>query len=153
IYGIVVQKRPNYGVFIWRRARRLYPVFLVVFCLYSVLSFLFPSQSKWPRSTEEALLYLGANLLMLPGMTRIPAMITVAWSLSYEWFYYLTLPLVVSVFYLRRWKDWQRIGFFLFLSLAHCIFWSFRLVGEIRLILFAAGIVLWELANKEKVLH
>jgi hypothetical protein len=29
-------------------------------------------------------MYIGANLLMLPGMTTIPAIITVSWSLSYE---------------------------------------------------------------------
>ena len=29
---------------------------------------------------------------MLPGLLPIKPIITVAWSLSYEWFFYLTLP-------------------------------------------------------------
>jgi len=149
IYGIVIEKHPKYRIFIWRRALRLYPVFLAVLSLYLGLSLLFPAESKLPHSISEKLVYVGGNLLMLPGMTRIPAMITVAWSLSYEWFFYLTLPLLVGVLGLRRWSSWQRVGFFLFLPAAYCVLWSLGLVGEIRLILFAAGIVLWELVDRQ----
>jgi peptidoglycan/LPS O-acetylase OafA/YrhL len=64
---------------------------------------------------------ISGNLLMLPGMTRIPAIITVSWSLSYEWFFYLTLPLVIAVFRLRRWNTWQRVAFFVLLAVAECV--------------------------------
>ena len=30
IYGIVLKKHPSYGDFLWRRIRRLYPVFVLV---------------------------------------------------------------------------------------------------------------------------
>jgi len=149
IYRIVIEKHPKYRTFIWRRALRLYPVFLVVLGVYVGLSLLFPAESKLPHSILERVLFVGGNLLMLPGMTRMPAMITVAWSLSYEWFFYLTLPLLVAALGLRRWSSWQRIAFFLFLPLAYCVLWSLGLVGEIRLILFAAGIVLWELVDRQ----
>jgi exopolysaccharide production protein ExoZ len=93
-------------------------------------------------------MFIGANLLMLPGMTSIPAIITVSWSLSYEWFFYLTIPLVVAVFRLRRWMAWQRMAFFISLVIAEYTLWSFGMSGHVRLILFASGIILWELVNK-----
>jgi peptidoglycan/LPS O-acetylase OafA/YrhL len=121
IYGIVFKKHPSYRKFIWQRIRRLYPVFLVVLSLYLVLSIAFPSYSKLPDSLPQALMNISGNLLMLPGMTRIPAIITVSWSLSYEWFFYLTLPLVIAVFRLRRWNTWQRVAFFVLLAVAECV--------------------------------
>jgi len=148
IYGIVIQKQPSYWNFIWRRMRRLYPVFLAVLSLYLLLSVAFPSHSKLPGSSSQALMYVGANLLMLPGMTTIPAIITVSWSLSYEWFFYLTLPLVVTVFALRRWTAWWRIAFFILLAIAECILSWLRISGHVRLILFASGIILWELVDQ-----
>lgn len=147
IYGIVLKKHPSYRNFLWRRIRRLYPVFLLVLILYLVLSNAFPSISKLPGSFLQAFLYINANLLMLPGMTTIPAIITVSWSLSYEWFFYLTLPLVISVLGLRRWIAWQRVAFFALLAIAEFVLCSLGMSSHIRLTLFAAGIILWELVD------
>jgi len=153
IYGIIIGKHPSYSTFLRRRVRRLYPVFVVVLGVCVALSLVFPAQSRLPRSISQAVVYIGANLLMLPGMTRIPPIITVAWSLSYEWFFYLTVPLLVAVLDLRRWSNRQRIVFFLLLPLAYTALWLLGLTGNIRLILFAAGIVLWELVDQDVPRH
>lgn len=149
IYGIIIRKHPAYSTFLRRRVRRLYPVFVVVLGMYVALSLLFQAQSKLPRSISQAVVYIGANLLMLPGMTRIPAIITVAWSLSYEWFFYVTVPLLVAALDLRRWSSRRRIVLFLLLPLAYTALWLLGLTGNVRMILFAAGIVLWELVDQE----
>jgi exopolysaccharide production protein ExoZ len=148
IYGIVMKQHPSYLSFIWRRIRRLYPVFLLVLSLYLGLSIAFPSNSRLPASFPRALMYIGANLLMLPGMTAIPAIITVSWSLSYEWFFYLTIPFVIAIFRLRSWMAWQRVAFFILLAIVECVLWLLGMSGHIRLILFASGIILWELVDE-----
>ena len=66
-----------------RRVQRIYPVFLVVFAIYIMLSFIFPSESKLPEGYVEIVKYILQNLLLLPGVFNIEPLITVAWSLSY----------------------------------------------------------------------
>ena len=143
IYGIILEKHPKWSTFVYRRARRLYPVFLAVFALYLALSFLVPAESKLPHSAPAAIAYIGANLLMLPGMVpNIVPMITQAWSLSYEWFFYLSLPMLVAVVGMRRWSRAGRVTFFLLLPAVYCLPFLHR--ADARLMLFAAGILLWE---------
>jgi exopolysaccharide production protein ExoZ len=84
IYGTLISKPRNFFSFMKRRVWRIYPVFLVVFAIYFVLSFVFPSESKIPNSLTGGAIYLLQNLLLLPGVFSIPPMIFVAWSLSYE---------------------------------------------------------------------
>jgi peptidoglycan/LPS O-acetylase OafA/YrhL len=148
IYGIVLRGRSTFGEYFINRVRRLYPAFLVGLTIYVILSYVFPNMSKLPGSIRPALLYLAANLAMLPGMTSIVPIMNVAWSLSYEWFFYLSLPALVWVLGLRRWKSWQRIAFFLLLAAAQFYFRSIGGVDHTRLIMFVSGIILWELVKK-----
>jgi len=145
IYGIVFNGKQTYGQFLLRRVRRLYPVFLGVLLLYLALSLAFPLESKLPNSVPAALIYVAANALFLPGMTRIAPIIVVAWSLSYQWLFYLLIPLVISGLGLRRWRSWQRIMFFLLFALTACLLRGWIIPGHQRLVLFASGMVLWAL--------
>jgi peptidoglycan/LPS O-acetylase OafA/YrhL len=147
MYGIVLRGRSNFGEYLKNRVRRLYPAFLVCLTIYVILSFFYPSVSKLPASFGPALLYLAANLAMLPGMTSIVPLMNVAWSLSYEWFFYLSLPALVWALRLRRWKSWQRIVFFLLLAMAHVYFSTIGAIDWVRLIMFISGIILWELVK------
>ena len=147
IYGIVFNGKQTYGQFLLRRVRRLYPVFLGVLLLYLALSLAFPLESKLPNSVPAALIYVAANALFLPGMTRIAPIIVVAWSLSYQWLFYLLIPLVISGLGLRRWRSWQRIMFFLLFALTVCLLRGWIIPGHQRLVLFASGMVLWERVN------
>jgi exopolysaccharide production protein ExoZ len=147
IYGIVMRDRFRYGPYLRRRFRRLYPTFLGVFVLYLVLSVLFPEHSKLPGPPVAKLIYILANLAMLPGVLNIVPVIAPAWSLSYELVYYVSLPLIVAALAIRRWRWWSRIAFFLFLALLHVILCAVGIDGHVRFVMFAAGIVIWELGQ------
>lgn len=143
IYGSLMSRPQPFPRFIGRRIARIYPAFLVVLALYTALSFLFPGESKLPASAAAAARYVVANLLLLPGLFPIQPMITVAWSLSYEMFYYLLIPGVIGLLSLRtrsaRWRATFCLGAALATTLG-CVLAG----GPIRLIMFIAGMLLFE---------
>src|SRR5690242_12292580 len=97
IYGhLIVRHRPFLSYF-RRRVQRIYATFLVVFFVYIVLSLLLPARSKISSADSEAFYYVAENLLLLPGVLPIEPLITVAWSLSYEFAYYLATPLIILI--------------------------------------------------------
>jgi peptidoglycan/LPS O-acetylase OafA/YrhL len=143
IYGSLIARQQRFLKFMSRRVERIYPAFVAVFLVYLALSFLFPAENKIPSPWPQGLLYIVQNALLLPGIVPIEPIITVAWSLSYEMFYYLAIPLVIALFGLRSRRIRWRI--LIFLGLA----WGFGLVcalfgGPIKLIMFIAGILLYE---------
>jgi len=150
IYGSIIDKKIfSIGKYAKRRAQRIYPVFLVVFTAYIVLSFIFPNESKLPESILDKIIYITQNLFLLPGLFDIKPIIIVAWSLSYEIFYYLMIPLVVRLFKLKTWVVDNRIYFWVMVTV---ISWVTYLVlgGHIRLIMFICGIILFELHSKKQ---
>jgi len=152
IYGTLVVKVRPLLPYLRRRAQRIYPAFLAVFALYLVLSWLFPQESKIPPGLAAAAAYLVANLMLLPGLFPIEPMITVAWSLSYEMFYYLAVPLVLAVLGLRRWSRRARIAFFVALALAGLTWAALGEGSHVRLVMFVAGILLFEALGAEQPL-
>jgi peptidoglycan/LPS O-acetylase OafA/YrhL len=144
IYKISLERKTGYGSFIVRRVRRLYPTFLVVFFFYLILSARFPAISKLPDRAGQLALAIGTNILMLPGILPTTPIISVAWSLSYEWFFYLTLPLIVLFCNMKAWNWRSRIAFWTGVAIVQYL--AATLFGEshLRLIMFTAGIILWE---------
>lgn len=143
IYGSLLSRKQAFFQFIGRRIQRIYPTFTVVFLLYVGLSFVFRSESKIPVDPMEAALYLAQNFLLLPGLLPIEPLITVAWSLSYEMFYYLAIPVAIDIVGLReRTALWRKVFFVLFalLFVAYCVVYG----GQIRLVMFISGILLFE---------
>lgn len=143
IYGSLIARRQPFMRFMARRIERLYPAFTVVFVLYVALSYLFPAESKIPPEPGEALVYLLQNFLLLPGLFPIEPMITVAWSLSYELFYYLVLPLVIAGLGLRERNGRWRAVLFLGAGAALLVYCALA-GGPVRLVLFIAGMLLVE---------
>jgi peptidoglycan/LPS O-acetylase OafA/YrhL len=141
IYRAAMSPRLEFGKFLLRRARRLYPTFLAVFGLYVVLSFLFPAESRIPSNPGGAALYLLANLALLPGVFPIVPMITVAWSLSYELAYYLACPALVLLLGLRRWPAGWRIAFWLAFA---AVWYATTRGNDLRAMLFVSGILVYE---------
>lgn len=144
IYGITLTRFNGYVPFLKRRYWRLYPVFLVVFAMYLAASFAFPAYSKIPPEPGPAAIYLLANLLMLPGIFEIVPMITVAWSLSYEFLFYLLIPVIVGALGMRRWSPaWRLIATLVFsvLLLAAC---KAEFLHHPRLAMFLCGMTLYE---------
>ena len=144
IYGSVIRKHNAYYSFIKRRIQRIYPTFLCVLAVYLVLSGVFPHESKIPSETVTAAAYILENVLLLPGLFNIEPIITVAWSLSYEFFYYLFIPFLVALVMMRLWSKSARVIFFLVLA---ALLIGFSLTGyfhHLRLMMFIPGILLYE---------
>jgi exopolysaccharide production protein ExoZ len=143
IYGSMMARPQGFVRFMRRRVARIYPAFCVVFGLYLLLSFAYPAESKIPSRGLEAGTYILQNFLLLPGLFDIDPMITVAWSLSYEMFYYLAIPLTITFFRLRDRSIKWRVWFFLAGAAAIAAYCSVY-GGHVRLIMFIAGILLHE---------
>ncbi|WP_088330116.1 acyltransferase [Lacimicrobium sp. SS2-24] len=151
IYGSVLDKKIFSSLsYAKRRIQRIYPTFLVVFIVYIVLSFIFPSESKLPSQTAEMMIYIIQNLLLLPGIFDVQPIITVAWSLSYEVFYYLLIPIVIFGLNLKSWTVGQRIYFWVIISVVGLVVWML-FGGPVRLLMFISGILLFEFYTKKQI--
>ncbi len=146
IYGALIRKKVHYIDFLWRRVCRIYPTFLVVFLIYIPISYVFPQFSRIPRGFD-GVLYLVENFFLLPGMLPIEPLVTVAWSLSYEFFFYLSIPLAVVALRLRDWQPSHRALLFCVLGLAHLGLSRIGLVGYPRMSMFTGGMLLFELVS------
>jgi exopolysaccharide production protein ExoZ len=143
IYGSLIARPQPFLAFMKRRVLRIYPAFLVVFVLKVVYSAMRPEDSRIPSGIHAGGQYLVENLLLLPGLLPIEPLITVAWSLSYEMFYYLVMPALVLVFALRARSSAWRVGFFLILGCLILLVCA-AVGGPVRLIMFISGILLHE---------
>ncbi len=147
IYGTLIRKAHDYRKFMARRVERIYPTFLVVLAIYLVLSFAVPSESKLPSDLTAAALLLLANILLLPGIFDIEAIITVAWSLSYEFFFYLTVPALVAILGLRRWTPRSRIVLQVVTIIATVWVSAYVKAPHLRMVYFVAGMMVFELVE------
>lgn len=151
IYGSLIARAQPFGRYMARRVERIYPAFLAVFAIYIALSFAFPAENKIPSAWPAASVYLLQNLLLLPGLFPIEPLITVAWSLSYEMFYYLLIPLLIGALGLRRRSARWRCIFFGGLAIAVAALGAALFGSHVRLIMFIAGILLHEALSAESL--
>lgn len=93
IYGTLMQGRTTFLLFMARRVQRIYPAFLIVFAGTVAVRFLIPGGI--PTEFGPALVLIAENLLLLPGMLPITRIVEVAWSLSFEMFFYIVTAVVV----------------------------------------------------------
>ncbi len=150
IYGTLIRKPTKYTPYIKKRITRIYPTFLAVFVLYLALSVIMPSESKLPNGITNSAIYIIQNLLLLPGILDIKPMITVAWSLSYEFLYYLLMPLIIASLRMRSWHYKARIAFWSIVSIVGFAVFHFY-GGHIRLIIFVSGILLYEIYDNKLI--
>lgn len=142
IYGTLLRRGQSLLAFLARRARRIYPAFLAVFAIYVVIAPLVPSLDKLPETGVVP--YLLANLLLLPSLLPITPLITVAWSLSYEMFFYLAAALVVRPCRLGHWPASWRVAALAALTTG-LLAWFALHGGPVGLVLFVGGALLHEL--------
>lgn len=154
IYGALIRRQVSYLKFTRRRIIRIYPTFLAMFALYLVLSVLFPRENKIHGDFLSAAIYIVQNLFLLPGICDITAIITVAWSLSFEFFFYLTVPLLIMLMRMRSWSSEARLLAFVAIWIGvalgvvlHPTHYYFVMPDHARMISFVAGIVLYELLS------
>ena len=149
IYGTLVRRAPAFGGFMARRAQRLYPAYLVVFALAIAESVLRPANSKIPNGAWEAATFLVSNLLLLPGLFPLPGLIDVAWSLSYEIFFYIVTAMLVLGLGMTAMPRSRRVAVILLLSAvfvaASCLGIAFF---PVRMMPFFAGMLLAEGAGR-----
>ena len=151
IYGALIRREVGYGKFTRRRVERIYPTFLVVFVIYLILSALFPMENKIHGSFLTAGRYVLANLFLLPGIFAIKPIVTVAWSLSYEFLFYLTIPLLIGAARMRRWNCEYRLAAFVFLWILIGVMLLMQANdNRSRMIAFVVGIILFEVVNESK---
>src|SRR5712692_6995367 len=122
IYGMLIRRPVGYLKFMRRRVQRIFPTFITAFHVYLGLSIVFPQENKIHGTFFEATSYMLANFFLLPGIFCINPIITVAWSLSYEFFFYLTIPLLVWILGMRSWRPVSRVMFFLAISVMAVVF-------------------------------
>lgn len=152
IYGSLIKRRQGYIDYLRRRVERIYPVFSLVFFVYLGLSYVFPEYNRIPVQPWSAVRYLSENFLLFPGIFDIEPIITVAWSLSYEMFFYLSVPIIIEVFGLRMWSSVNRQIFFVLL--ASCVLiWPDVFGGHVRFAMFIAGILTYEIMSSGKKLR
>jgi exopolysaccharide production protein ExoZ len=150
IYGSLIARRQAFLVFMRRRVIRIYPTFCVVFAIYLYLSLIHPSESRMPADAYDAWIYTLQNLALLPGIFPIAPLITVAWSLSYEMFFYLAIPGIIVLLDLRARSPRWRIWFFLGLGAAILLVCTIY-GGPLRLIMFITGMLLHEALRIGKI--
>lgn len=145
IYKALLRSTISTFGFLWRRVVRLYPTFLTVFALYMLLSVMFPNLSRFQALSQgEGWIYLLQNLLFLPGIFTIKPIITLAWSLSYEAFFYLLAVLLVRSMRMWKWRESARIGFVAVLALGYLAICFATTESRVRMLMFAVGILLYE---------
>lgn len=143
--GLMKSERP-YFAYVGRRLRRLYPVYLVMLAIYVGLSLVFPEESKFPPGATASVIYFIQNLLMLPGIFNIQPIMAVAWMMSYELFWVLLLPVMITGLHMRSWSRRARVVFWLALAATGLgLFIAFD--GPVRLIMFIPGFLLFELLD------
>lgn len=145
-YSSLMKTPRPYAQYVARRLRRLYPVYLVMLAVYVGLSLVFPEESKFPPGPVAAAVYLVQNLLMLPGIFNIQPIMSVAWMMSYELFWVLLLPAIITGLQLRRWPRPARAAFWIGLT-AGGIGLFILYGGPVRLVMFIAGFLLFELLD------
>ncbi|MCL4401387.1 MAG: acyltransferase family protein, partial [Acidobacteria bacterium] len=143
IYGTFVGKQGGYFSFLRRRVKRLYPVFLCVLAFYLFCFLVFPDRSKVPH--EYPLFYIAANVLLLPGLFPIRAIIAVAWILSYQMFLYITFPVVAAALRLNRWAPGLRMTLLVSVTVL-CL--AVR-APHYRMVMFMCGMVVREFHNRK----
>ena len=146
IYEIVLRRHTPYWEFLRRRAQRIYPAFLAVFALYVALLFVDPV-SHLPHGPLRAGLYLVANALLIPGIVPMEPLISVAWSLSYEFAFYILLPLLVYKLAFRQRSARSRVLWMSVPALALITAALIHPLAHKRMLMFLAGMWAFEARN------
>ena len=148
IYGALVHKRVRYVTFLRRRVKRIYPAFLAVLGCYLALSVLFPAESRIPARAPAAVRYILENIAFLPGLFPIAPIVTVAWSLSFEFAFYLVVPLLVVILRHDGGNKIVRLALLTATGVVFSVLEAWFLGGsQIRMVSFISGMLLYEVTG------
>lgn len=161
IYRAALKPSMKYGKFLLRRVERIFPTFIVVLALYVlVLEFTHTGAHYHAVGFRAESIYILENLFLLPGIFNIPGIISAAWSLSYEFSFYLAIPILVVLLRVRFWSRRGRAIFWAVLIPAYLLLvhsfpaWfpaSEHFDGTyVRFTLFLAGMVVEEILSSSR---
>ncbi len=161
IYRAALKPGMKYGKFLLRRVERIFPTFVAVLALYIVvLEFTHFGAHYDAVGFRAQSLYIVENLLLLPGVVDLPAIISAAWSLSYEFAFYLTIPILVLLLRMRLWSRRSRALFWVAIipvylllvhSFPHWFHSSENFDGSyVRFTLFLAGMAVEEILTSSR---
>lgn len=112
-YSTLLQGRKGFRDFLQGRICRLYPLYFLVSCLYIAGSLLIPGMSRLPLRPLDAIGFIVANLLFLPGVFPFPLLMEVAWTLSFIVLFYFVAGAFTQLVRLCRLARVERIVFLL----------------------------------------
>ena len=148
IYRSLLRRPQPLAGYLRRRVRRIYPTFGAVFVLYIALSAAFPARSKIPDTGVAE--YLLANAALLPGVFPIRPMVTVAWTLSYEIFFYLGIGFLVAGLGMRTWSPSARALFFVGMAALYLAVGNAAGLQLAPFLMFLPGILLLDLLDQRR---
>jgi exopolysaccharide production protein ExoZ len=146
IYTLVL--RPfDFRRFVVRRVQRIYPCFVGVLAIYTVLALIRPELGKLPAEPLAAAAYWVANLILLPGVFPIVPIVTVSWSLSYEVFFYIVMPAIAVATGLRHRQPRSRVLALCAIAAVGFALASLHVLPQKRMLMFVAGMLVCELVD------
>ena len=153
IYGGLVRRHQHFVPFMKRRIVRIYPAFLSVFVVV-VAMHLLTGSGRIPRDPVDGGLVVLANLLLLPGVFAAEALLSPAWTLSYEMAFYLSFGLLVPGLRMADWPRRARVAFMVVLMAVVIVLgavfkggWGW-LASPMPLVPFLAGVLLQEAGDR-----
>jgi peptidoglycan/LPS O-acetylase OafA/YrhL len=158
IYRMLLGKKVSYITFVNRRIRRIYPAFLVTLAIFVILSIIFPKASRLPARSSDVVSTLLLNVALLPGFVNIKPIVSVAWSLSYELYFYLAAPLLIRSTRFNKLSRRSRLTVLVVISVA---FIAFSVCApmltsathlpltrcHVRLVMFLCGMIVVEIIS------
>jgi peptidoglycan/LPS O-acetylase OafA/YrhL len=143
IYDHLMRKPQGFAPYFRRRARRIFPPYLVVLAIYVGLMLLDPAKSKLPAQFAGAVIYIVECALLIPGFFGRPPIVGIAWSLTYEMLFYLLLPLLIFTTGLRRRGFFTRLTCLLLVATGLLLF-AYHVQFHERTVMFISGMVVRE---------
>lgn len=91
-------KRPQQPLlqYVMKRGRRLMPAYWVALVIYITLFYITKDERAIELSAQDALTLL-KNVFLLAPILGEPPLVTVSWTLTFEWAWYLFLPLCFAL--------------------------------------------------------
>lgn len=146
-YGSLRRGNRAFGEFIRGRARRIYPLYLVMNGVYILGSLAIPEMSKLPHDNVDALVFLVQTLLFLPGLLPVRPLMDVSWTLSFVVLFYFVAGGFARLFH--RWPVGRptRVALFCGAGLAWAVFGDWTFWWEPRTTMFWFGMALAEVVE------
>ena len=139
IYGGLLARRQSYGSFLSRRLQRLYPLYIVTLIVVMFIRTAGTGSLDWMMAGGNPLALLLLNLCMVPNWAGQPPIYGVTWTLTWEWQFYLVMPLIVMALGMRDRSRSFRVAALIGIWGAQATAASFGDRGIIRYAAFGAG--------------